>query len=74
MNGTAGFQEVQSSTSRLQSYRFLHEQRHQFGPGSRHLLRTHNLIALSTSISTKRKMFLAPFSSYRFEVTEDGKK
>jgi hypothetical protein len=30
MNGTSGFQEVRSSTSQLQSYRFLHEQGHQF--------------------------------------------
>ena len=35
MNGTSGFQEVRSSTSRSPiSYRFLHEQRHQFGTGS----------------------------------------
>jgi hypothetical protein len=29
MNGTSGFQEVQSSASRSPLYRFLHEQRHQ---------------------------------------------
>ena len=36
MNGTSGFQEVWSTTSRLQAYRFLQEQRHQFGqvPGT----------------------------------------
>ena len=33
MNGTSGFQEVQSSTSRSSSYRFQHEQWHQFGTG-----------------------------------------
>jgi hypothetical protein len=31
MNGAAGFQEVESSTSRLPSSRFPHEQWHQFG-------------------------------------------
>ena len=55
MNGTSGFQEVRSSTSRSPAYRFLHEQRHQFGTGSWHLFRTHDLIALSTGISTKRE-------------------
>lgn len=38
MNGTSGFQEVRSSTSRLQSYRFLDEQRHQFVTRSWQLL------------------------------------
>ena len=39
MNGTSGFQEVRSSTSRSPSYRyrFLHEQRHRFGTGAWHL-------------------------------------
>ena len=58
MNGTSGFQEVRSSTSRSPSYRFLHEQRHRFGTGAWHLFRTHDLIALSTGISTKRERFL----------------
>jgi filamentous hemagglutinin family protein len=35
--------------------RFLHEPRHQFGTGSERPLRTHDLIALSTGISTKRE-------------------
>ncbi len=55
MNGTSGFREVRSSTSRSPTNRLLHEQRHQFGTGSWHLLRTHDLIALSTDISTKRE-------------------
>lgn len=55
MNGTSGFQEVWSSTSQLQSYRFLDEQRHQFVTGAWHLLRAHDLIALSPGISTKRE-------------------
>jgi len=57
MKGTSGFQAVRFSSSRSPSYRyrFLHEQRHQFGVGAWHLLRTHNLIALSTGISTKRE-------------------
>ena len=53
MNGTSGFQEVRSSTSRSPN-RFLHEQRHRFGIGSWHLLHTHDPIALFTGISTKR--------------------
>jgi len=56
MNGTSGFQEVQSSTSRSPSYQFLHEQQHLFGTGAWHPLRTHNLIALSTGISSKQEM------------------
>jgi hypothetical protein len=57
MNGTSGFQEVRSSTSRSSSYRyrFLHEHRYQFGTGSWYLLRPHDLIALSTGISTMRE-------------------
>ena len=55
MNGTSGFQEVRSSIFRSSSSHFLHEQRHQCGAGAWHLLRTHNLIALSTGISTKRE-------------------
>lgn len=46
-------QASKSSTSRSPSYRFLHEQRHQFGAGAWHLLHTVDLIALSTDISTK---------------------
>ena len=37
------------------TYRFLQEQRPQFGTGAWHLLHTHDLIALSTGISTKRE-------------------
>jgi len=55
MNGTSGFQEVRSSTSRSPSYRLLHEQQPQFGTGAWHLLRTHDFIALSSGISTKRE-------------------
>jgi hypothetical protein len=55
MNGTSGFQEVRSSTSRLQSNRFLREQRHRFETGSWQLLRTHDLIAFSAGISAKRE-------------------
>jgi len=55
MNGTSGFQAVWASTSRSHSHRFLHEQRPQFGTGSWPLFRTHDLIALSAGISTKRE-------------------
>lgn len=54
MNGTSGCQEVRCSTSRSPSYRFLHEQWRQFGEGCWYRLRTHDLIALSAGISTKR--------------------
>lgn len=56
MNGSSGFQEVQSSSSRLPSYRLLHEQRHQFGTGSWHLLHTHDLTALSGSSTGREKV------------------
>ena len=55
MNGTSGFQEVRSSTSRSPAYRFLHEQRHQFGTGFCQFLPTHDLTVLSIGISTKRE-------------------
>jgi len=55
MNGTSGFQEVRSSTSRSSTNRLLYEQRPQFGTDVWHLLRTHNLIAFSRVISTKRE-------------------
>jgi hypothetical protein len=55
MNGTSGFQEVRSSISRSPSYRLLHEQRPEFETDCWRLLRTHDLIALSTGISTKRE-------------------
>ena len=35
------------------AYRFLHQQRHRFGEGARHLLHTHDPIALFTGISAK---------------------
>ena len=54
MDGSSGFHAVRSSTSRS-PYRFLHEQRHQFGSGACHLLHTHNLIARSAGISIKRE-------------------
>jgi len=64
MNGNSGFQAVRSSASRSPSYRFLNEQRHQFVTGAWHLLRTHDVIAFSTDISTKREkipdLFLKP--------------
>jgi hypothetical protein len=55
------FQHPAKKCSRLSpdhhTYRFLQEQRHQFGTGAWHLLRTHDLIALSTEISAKGKKF-----------------
>ena len=71
MNGTSGFQEARTSTSRSPSYRLLHEQQLQFGTDSWHLLRTHDLIALSTGISTKREKvpdtIFMPLLSSNFE-------
>jgi hypothetical protein len=37
------------------THRFLHEQQPQFGTGAWHLFPTHDLIALSTDISTKQE-------------------
>jgi hypothetical protein len=54
MNGTSGFQEVRSSTPRLQAHRLLREQRHRFGTGLWDLLLRHD-VGLSTRISKKRK-------------------
>ena len=59
MNGTPGFQEVQSSTSRSPSSRFQHEQRHRFGTDSWQLLRTHDLIPLFTGTNVKPEKVLA---------------
>ena len=53
MNGTSGFQEVLSSPSRS-SHRILREQRHRFETDAWHLFDTHDVIASSTGISTKR--------------------
>ena len=50
MNGTSGFQEVRSSTSRSPSYRFLHEQRHRFGTGSWYLLHTKELLLMEPQV------------------------
>ena len=65
MNGTSGFQEVRSSTSRSPSCRFPQEQGHRFGIGAWHLLHTHNLIALFTGISTIEEMASDIFSISR---------
>ena len=55
MKGTSDFQDVvRPSPSRSPSYRFLQEQRHQYGTGAWHLLHTHDLIALFTGIGTTR--------------------
>jgi len=55
MNGTSGFQEVRSSTSRSSARRLLQAQRHRFEKGSWRLFRIRDFIALSLSISTKRE-------------------
>jgi hypothetical protein len=55
MNGTSGFQEVQSSSPDRQPGRFLHEQRHQCGEDSWHFLRIYDLSTLSTDIRTSRE-------------------
>ena len=64
MNGTSGFQEVRSSISRSSTNRLLDEQQPQFGIGSGNRFRTHNLIAPSTGISTKRHMAPETFSMF----------
>jgi hypothetical protein len=62
MNGTSGFQEVRSSTSRSSTNRLLQEQRHQFGTCSRDLSCTNDLIFLSSGISTMREKVPDTFS------------
>ena len=55
MNGTSGFQEVRSPSSRSPLYRFLREQLDRFGTGIWRLLHTHDRIALSTDICMKQE-------------------
>ena len=64
MNGPSGFQEVQSSASRSSINRLLHEQQPQFGTGYSQLFHTHDLIALSTGISTKREEVSDTFQNF----------
>jgi hypothetical protein len=64
MNNTSGFHEGRSSTFRSLSYqyRFPHEQRHQFGTGSRHFSML-TISSLSPQASAQsEKMSLTPFS------------
>ena len=70
MNGTSGFQEVQSSASRSPLYRFLQEQQHRFGTDALHLLYTYDLFALATGIRTKREK--APNSISRSPIKKRG--
>jgi hypothetical protein len=69
MNDTSGFQEVRSSISRSPSYRLLHEQRHRFGTGAWHRFGTHDLIALSTGICTKREKIPDSVSDFEMSST-----
>jgi hypothetical protein len=55
MNGTSGFQEVQSVASRSLSSRCPHEQRHQVGTGSWHLLRTKELPRMAFQVRVKNR-------------------
>jgi hypothetical protein len=74
MNGTSGFQEMRSSSSRSSTNRFLHEQRHRFGTGIWHLLRTHDLIAFSTDITVKKEYLASRLGSEagNFYVYQNG--
>jgi hypothetical protein len=55
MNGTSGFREVRSSTSRSSPNRLLREQQSQFGTDFWRFPRPPHLIALSAGISTKQE-------------------
>jgi hypothetical protein len=55
MNGTSGLQEVQSFASRSLSSRCPHEQRHQFGTGSWHFLRTKELPRMAFQVRVKNR-------------------
>ena len=75
MNGTSGFQEMRSSTSRSSTNRFLHEQRDRFGTGACHLLCTHDFIARSTDIILSREnasdiIFMLPLMSCGLAANE----
>lgn len=59
MNNTSGLQEEGSATFQSPSYRFLHEHQREVGTGSWHLLQAHDLIVLSTGISTMRGMTIS---------------
>lgn len=64
MNGTSGFQEVRSSTSRSSTNRLLDEQRHQFGNGSWHFLRmsgSQNCIEVHPLLKEIVKFFVSFF-------------
>jgi len=60
--------------SRSQADRFLHEQRHLFGTGAWHLLRTHDLIARSIGIGANREKVLdtisrtAPIRNHKLRI------
>jgi len=53
MNGTSGFREVRSSTSRSPTNRLLREQRHLFGTGSWPLLATEELTRMAPHVRTR---------------------
>jgi len=55
MNGNSSFQEIEVFYLPITLVSLLHKQRHQYGKGSRHLLRNHDLVALSADASTKPK-------------------
>jgi filamentous hemagglutinin family protein len=71
MNGTSGFQEVRSSTSRSPSYRFLHEQRHQFVTGAWYLLHTKELPRLAPQVSMITRLLSSSQnrSAYRANIS-----
>ena len=62
MNGTSGFQEGRSSTSRSSTNRLLHEQQHQFDTGFWHLFPTHDLAVSPQASVRSEKKFLTSFS------------
>jgi hypothetical protein len=76
------FQHPAKKCSRLSpdhhTYRLLREQRHQFRTDAWHRFRTHDLIALSTGISTKREKVPDTFFMLRkrvpgpFSLLHDG--
>lgn len=65
MNGTSGFREVRSSTSRSQADCLLHEQDQQCGTAYWHPFPTYDFIALSAGISTKREMGPGTFPVFK---------
>jgi len=73
MNGTSGFQEVWSTTSRSPSHRFLHEQWPQFGKGSWPLLRTKEMPSMAPQVRMMTPLPPPPLNRIAFLTYKNTK-